>query len=125
MTRFIAVLALLGAAAVRADVPLKWQFAGENQGIQFYFRISNECKESGARVEMKLENTLDRAVTVNFRLVDPDWEQKFARELGPNMKDAAIKFTPESGTSCHPYVDEVYVQSRETQVSKAGEPLED
>jgi hypothetical protein len=105
------------AAAAPADAPARWQFAGENQGIRFHFRIANECRESGAKVEVKLENGLDHAVTVSFRLVDPDWKQSFERELGPNMKDMAIRFAPEEGTACHPYVDEVYVESKETRVT--------
>ncbi len=105
------------ASAKSGEMPGRWQFAGENQGIRFYFKVANECRNSGAKVEMKLENTLDRAVTVSFRLVDPDWKQSFERELGAKEKDTAVKFTPEEGTACHPYVDEVYVESRETQVT--------
>lgn len=125
MTRFIAIMALVAASAGMADTAARWQFAGENQGIRFYFKIANECRNSGAKVEMRLENTLDNAVTVSFRLVDPDWKQSFERDLGPKMKDTAVKFTPDEGTSCHPYVDEVYVQAKETQVSHAEEPATD
>jgi hypothetical protein len=121
MNRFVAAIALTGflsqAEAGPAQAPVRWQFAGENQGIRFYFKIANECRDAGARVELKLENGLDHAVTVSFRLVDPDWKKSFERELGPDTKDQAIKFTPEEGTACHPYVDEVYVESKETQVS--------
>ena len=106
-----------GASAKPGESPGRWQFAGENQGIRFFFKIANECRNSGAKVEMKLENTLDRAVTVSFRLVDPDWKQSFERELGPKQRDTAVKFTPEEGSACHPYVDEVYVETKETQVS--------
>jgi len=101
--------------------PPRWQFAGENQGIRFYFKIANECRDTGAKLELRLENTLDHAVTVSFRLVDPDWKQAFERDLEPNGKDAAIPYTPDEGTACHPYVDEVYVEPRATQVSHAGE----
>lgn len=121
MTRLIAVMTLAGALAGWADTPERWQFAGENQGVRFYFKILNECRSSGAKVEMKLENTLDHAITVSFRLVDPDWRQSFERELGPQMKDTAVKFTPEDGSACHPYVDEVYVEARDTQLSHSGE----
>jgi hypothetical protein len=118
----------LGLAAMAAgawakggdDMPARWQFAGENKGIRFSFKIANECRESGARLEVKLENTLDYAVTVSFRIVDPDWKQSFERELAPGDKDTAIKFSPDEGTACHPYVDEVYVDSRETQVTHSG-----
>src|SRR5882757_3760733 len=125
MTRLIATMALVGSLSAMADTPARWQFAGENQGIRFFYKVANECRNSGAKVEMKLENTTDNAVTVSFRLVDPDWKKSFERELGPKMKDSAIKFTPEEGSSCHPYVDEVYVQSKETQVSHAEEPASD
>lgn len=126
MTRWITAFgvgAALAATAVAkgAETPGRWQYAGDNQGIRFSFKIANECRNSGAKVEMKLENTLDHAVTVSFRLVDPEWKQSFERELGPKEKDTAIKFSPEEGTACHPYVDEVYVESRETQVSHSGE----
>ena len=124
MTRFFAVMALAGAVAGWADMPLRWQFAGENQGVRFYYRITNVCRASGAKLEMKLDNTLDHAITVSFRLVDPDWKQSFERELGPRMKDTAVRFTPEDGSACHPYIDEVYVESRETQVSHSDEPVE-
>ncbi|HKP96032.1 MAG TPA: hypothetical protein VJ385_09775 [Fibrobacteria bacterium] len=121
MIRLIAAITLAGTLSGRADTPARWQFAGENQGIRFYFKIANECRPSGARVELKLENTLDRPVTVAFRLVDPDWKQSFEREVGPRMKDMAVKFTPEEGSACHPYIDEVYVESKETQVTHADE----
>jgi len=107
-------------AAKGGDAPPHWQYAGENQGIRFAFLIENECRESGARVQLKLENTLDHAVTVSFRLVDPDWKQSFERELGPGEKNALIPFTPDEGTACHPYVDEVYVEEGRTQVSHSG-----
>jgi hypothetical protein len=100
--------------------PPRWQFAGENQGIRFYFKIANECRDEGAKLDVKLESTLDHPVTVSFRLVDPDWKQSFERELGPKAKDAAIQFTPDEGTACHPYVDEVYVELHGTQVTHSG-----
>jgi hypothetical protein len=125
MIRLIAVITLAGALAGMADTAPRWQFAGENQGIRFYFKIANECRNSGAKVELKLDNTLDHAVMVSFRLVDPDWKKSFQRELGPMMKDKAVKFAPEEGSACHPYIDEVYVESKETQVTHSGEPAPD
>lgn len=114
-----------GAFAGKAsEIPTRWQYAGENKGIRFYFKIANECRPTGAKLELKLENTLDRAVTVSFRLVDPEWKQSFERELAAKEKDTAIRFTPEEGSACHPYVDEVYVESRETQVTHSGEPAQ-
>ena len=123
MKRLLSVtaLALAGAlsqtGAAPAEAPARWQFAGENQGIRFHFKVANECRDQGAKVEVKLENSLDHAVVVSFRLVDQDWKKSFERELGPKMKDASIRFAPEEGTACHPYVDEVYVESKETQVT--------
>lgn len=120
MIRLMTSLTLVGVlAAIGAEPPVKWQYAGENQGIRFSFKIANECRSSGAKVEVKLENTLDHAVVVSFRLIDPDWKQSFERELGPKMKDTSIKFKPEEGTACHPYVGEVYVESRETRVTQS------
>jgi hypothetical protein len=119
MLRLIAASTMMASLACLAETPGRWQFAGENQGVRFSFKIANECKESGAKVEMKLENTLDHAVTVSFRVMDPNWKESFERDLGPGMKDTAVKFTPEDGSACHPYVDEVYVVSKETQVTHA------
>jgi hypothetical protein len=120
----LAVLALGLATTAWAgkseNMAPRWQFAGENQGIRFQFKIANECRASGAHLELKLENTLDHAVTVSFRIVDPDWKQTFERDLAANGKDLAIRFTPDEGTACHPYVDEVYVDSRATQVTHSG-----
>jgi hypothetical protein len=124
MTRIIAALALAGALthgfAAPSENEIRWQFAGENQGIRFFYKIANECRNSGAKIEMKLESTLDYPVTVSFRLVDPEWKRKFERELSARMKDTAIKFVPEEGTACHPYVDEVFVETLETQVTHSG-----
>ncbi|GEM_PF-3999215 len=123
MNRLIAAVALGALShliAAPADTPSRWQFAGENQGIRFYFKIANECRTSGAKMELRLESTLDYAATVSFRLVDPEWKQSFERELGAKMQDTAIKFTPEDGSACHPYVDEVYVEAKETQVTHSG-----
>jgi hypothetical protein len=127
MQRGILGFGLMAALAAGAwakgggeDMPTRWQFAGENKGIRFSFRIANECRDSGARIEVKLENTLDHAVTVSFRIVDPDWKQSFERELSPGEKDTAIKFSPDEGTACHPYVDEVYVEDRQTQVTHSS-----
>jgi hypothetical protein len=114
------VLAAAAWAGKKEAAPPRWQFAGENQGVRFYFKIANECRDTGAKLELRLENTLDHAVTVSFRLVDPDWKQNFERDLEPNGKDAAIPYTPDEGTACHPYVDEVYVEPRATQVSHSG-----
>lgn len=100
--------------------PPRWQFAGENQGIRFYFKIANECRDAGASLELKLESTLDHAVTVSFRMVDPDWNQTFERDLEPGAKDTAIQYKPDEGTACHPYVDEVYVEPRQTQLTHSG-----
>jgi len=120
----LAWLGLACAAAAWAGkgeaAPPRWQFAGENQGIRFYFKIANECRDTGASLDLKLESTLDHPVTVSFRLVDPDWSQAFERDLEANAKAAAIPYTPDGGTACHPYVDEVYVEPRATQLSHSG-----
>ncbi|MEO6094543.1 MAG: hypothetical protein ABIW76_02315 [Fibrobacteria bacterium] len=124
MTRLIAALTLAGALtqgfAAPTETEPRWQFAGENQGIRFFYKVANECRNSGAKVEMKLESTLEYPVTVSFRLVDPEWKRKFERELSARMKDTGIKFIPEEGTACHPYIDEVFVETRETQVTHSG-----
>ena len=125
MTRMSATVIMIGALAGLAAAPAKWQFAGENQGIRFYFKIAHACQSDGAEVEVKLENTLDHAVTLNFRVVDPEWKMSFERELPPKVVDTAIHFIPEEGSACHPYVDNVYLESKETQVSQSGEQADE
>jgi hypothetical protein len=115
----------LSAAAVHPKAPNqtgtseRWLYAGENHGIRFFFKIANECRETGASVGIKLESILDYPVTVSFRVNDPNWSKTFQRDLTPGEVDTGIKFTPGEGTACHPFVDEVYVDSKETQVSKS------
>ncbi len=103
-----------------ADQPSKWQFAGESNGIRFYLKITNECQQSGANVAIKLENTLDHAVSVNFRLNDPEWSKTFEKNLAASGVDATLKYKPDGGTACHPYVDEVYVESKEIRISNVS-----
>ena len=69
---------------------------------------------------MKLESTLDYPITVSFRINDPNWSKTFERDLTPGEKDSGLKYTPSEGTVCHPYVDEVFVDSKGTQVTKSG-----
>jgi hypothetical protein len=131
MLRTISVFGALALAASAwcaskdADMPARWQYAGESKGIRFRFRIANECADAGARMEVKLENTLDAEATVSFRIVDPDWKRSFERKLGPKAEDASIRFAPDEGTACHPYVDEVYLESRDTQVSRSDADAEE
>lgn len=120
MFRIMTAALLLGVLGPRAETPEHWQYAGENHGIRFFFKIANECRESGASVAVKLESTLDYPVTVSFRLNDPNWSKIFERDLTPGEKDSGLKFTPGEGTACHPFVDEVFVDTKETQVTKTG-----
>jgi hypothetical protein len=95
----------------------KWSFAGESYGVRIFFKINRECRESGSSVALKLENTLDYPVTVSFRVKDPEWSKSFERDLKAQAEDTGLKFIPETGTACHPYVDNIYVEATGTKVS--------
>lgn len=90
----------------------KWKFAGENHGIKFSLRISNECRPSGSSLGVKLENTLDYPVTVSFRINSPDWSKTFERHLSPREMDTGLKFKPDEGAVCHAYLDQVFVEAK-------------
>src|SRR4051812_28210212 len=115
MIRFLMVVVLfLALPAFSDNAPGKWQYAGENKGVNFYFKVTNECQESGAKVAIKLENTLTYAVKVTFRVVDPNWKTILKKDLAGSAIDASLKIAPEEGTSCHPFVDDVIVEPKET-----------
>lgn len=115
------IFALLATLPVFAQAVEHWQYAGENKGVEFHFKVTDECKE-GSTLAVKLVNTLDRAVRISFRLNDSDWRKTFTMDLKMGT-DMSLKFAPEEGTVCHPYVDRVFVQSREEQVSQTLDSL--
>lgn len=113
---------LLGAHAgnrnfIKESALEKWSFAGENYGVRIFFKIKRECQESGSTMALKVENTLDYPVTVSFRIKDPEWTKTFEREIKAHGEDTGLKFIPETGTACHPYVDEIHVESTGANVS--------
>ena len=115
--RYLSIVLALGLGSF-ASAAEKWQFAGENQGIAFQLQITNQCKD-GSKVSIKLKSALDHPVTVTFRLNDADWKKTFTYALQPKGRDANLTFVPEDSQVCHPYVDQVYVESPEPQVSQS------
>jgi hypothetical protein len=89
----------------------KWKYAGENQGIAFYLRITDQCRD-GSMVALQLISELENPVTVTFRLNDSDWRKTFTRELAAGGKDATLKYSPEEGPVCNPYIDQVYIEPK-------------
>ena len=111
-------LSLLAVAALQAGTKTdvektKWLFAGGDRGITFYLAVSGECRDHGGKVAVKLESQLDYPVDVTFRVNDPDWSQTFTRTLRAHGTDAHLRITPEDGSVCHPYVDQIYVEAKD------------
>lgn len=122
-TRRLAAFLLAMHPGTLSASETKWQFAGESQGISFQMQIRNECQD-GAKVTVKMKNSLDHAVTVSFRLNDSDWRKTFTYKLMPNSGNATINFAPEESTVCHPYIDQVYLEGDES-VASHEEPAPD
>jgi hypothetical protein len=120
----IGILALVPLAVAADDN--KWHFAGESQGISFQLQIRNQCKD-GSKVAIRLKSEIDRPVTVSFRLNDSDWRKTFTYKLKANAQDATLNYTPFDEPACHPYIDQVYVESEESVVtqSEEGAPSEE
>lgn len=110
-------LAFLPIAALANDN--KWQYAGESQGISFQMQIRNECKDN-AKVTVKMKSEIDRSVTVSFRLNDSDWRKTFNYKLKANAQAATVSFTPDEGSVCHPFIDQIYIESEESMVTQSG-----
>lgn len=116
--RFFPILIAASLSPTLASAADKWQYAGESQGIAFQLQISNQCKD-GSKVAIKMKTTLDHPVTVSFRLNDADWRKTFTHDLKPNGKDVTLNFSPGDSEVCHPFVDQVYVESKEPVVSQS------
>lgn len=118
--RWLAVV--LGAAALATAEETRWKYAGESQGIAFQIQITNQCKDN-SRVVVKVKSSLDHPVTVSFRLNDSDWRKTFTQDL-KKSKEAQVAFSPEESMVCHPYVDQIYVESEEAMVTQTEETPE-
>jgi hypothetical protein len=118
-SRFLASLLVLLPLAALANEG-KWNFAGESQGIAFQLQIRNQCKD-GAKVSIRLKSELDRPVTVSFRLNDSDWRKTFSHKLKPKDQTATLHYTPFESTVCHPYIDQVYIESEESVITQNEE----
>lgn len=115
--RFLASLLVLLPLSAFADEG-KWKYAGENQGIEFQLLIRNQCKD-GSKVSIRMKSELDREVTVSFRLNDSDWRKTFTYKLKANAKGATLHYTPFDSPVCHPYIDQVYIESEEGVVTQS------
>lgn len=116
-SRWLAMV--LGAGALAMADESRWKYAGESRGIEFQLQITNQCKD-GSKVVVKVKSSLDHPVTVSFRLNDSDWRKTFTQEL-KKSKEAQVAFSPEEGAVCHPYVDQVDVESEEAVVTQTEE----
>lgn len=96
----------------------KWKYAGENQGIAFYLRITDQCRE-GSKVFLKVRSELENPVTITFRLNDSDWRKTFTRELPAGGKDATLQYSPDEGPVCNPYIDQVYIEPKAEWVTRS------
>lgn len=122
MTRFAVIAALFLSLGLQAKpAPVKWKFAGESQGVVFYLRMDNACKPEGSQVFLKLENTLNHPVTVSFRLSDSDWNKTFTRELAAGATDTRLRYRPDDGPACYPFIDQIHLGEEGTQVTQTGE----
>lgn len=114
-------LTLMVGTAPAADKPAggeKWKYAGENQGIAFYLRITDQCRE-GSKVFLKLRSELENPVTITFRLNDSDWRKTFTRELAAGGKDATLQYSPDDGPVCNPYIDQVFIEPKTEWVTQS------
>jgi hypothetical protein len=109
----------LALSAQAADAPAKWQYAGESQGITFRIKVFNACKAEGSKIVLKLESKLPEKVEVSFRLNDSEWSKTFTRELKAGATDSGLEFRPEEGSACHPFIDQIYVDSQAPVVSQS------
>jgi hypothetical protein len=124
MVRVFLLTVLFLALTPRADGNAeKWQFAGESQGVSFYLKVRHECRDNGSKVSVKLENQTDYAVSVSFRLNDPNWHKSFTKDLKPHGADASFAFSPEEG-ACHLYVDEVTVEPKDKPAPQVSQQVD-
>ena len=115
--RMAVLLALAPLAAIGSE---PWKYAGENKGVAFHLKIDNACKED-SKVRIKVKNTLDRAVTISFRLNDSEWRKTFTRELRAGATDTTLAHQPEESLVCHPYIDQVYFEENLPMISQGGD----
>lgn len=116
-TRFFPILLAATLSPCLVFAADKWNYAGESQGIAFQLQITNQCKD-GSKVAIKVKSTLDHPVTLSFRLNDADWRKNFTHDLKPNDKGAILNFSPEESVVCHPFVDQIFVESKEPMLSQ-------
>jgi hypothetical protein len=94
-----------GASKSRKD---GWKYAGEDHGIRFFFKAERE--RGGERIRLKLENTSEAQVDVAFRVMDTDWNNRFANSLAAHEVDSTVVFRPGEGSPVrYPYFDQVFL----------------
>ena len=117
--RYLSTLALIlmSMNAVEAGANAKakakeWKYAGEDHGIQFFFKTG---KSSGKGViQLKLVNTSDRPLEVDFRIRDTDWSQEFTRGLQGSEADSTLQYRPQDGGIVrYPYIDRVFIDAEQ------------
>jgi hypothetical protein len=95
-----------GASKSRKD---GWKYAGEDHGIRFFFKA--EQARGGERIRLKLENTSEAQVDVAYRVMDTDWNNRFANSLDAHEADSTVVFRPGEGSPVrYPYFDQVYLE---------------
>lgn len=98
-----------------------WKYAGEDHGIRFFFKA--ERVRGGERIRLKLENTSEAQVDVAFRVMDTDWNNRFAKSLEANEVDSTVIFRPGEGSPVrYPYFDQVYLQREEDAAQAETQP---
>ena len=112
---YLSTLALLLVSINPGNAGTKskeWKYAGEDHGIQFFFKTG---KASGKGIiQLKLVNTSDRPLEVDFRIKDTDWSQEFTRGLQASEADSTLKYRPLDGELVrYPYIDRVFIDVEE------------
>ena len=68
---------------------------------------------------------LKKAILLSFRLNDPDWSKSFTATLKAGATNSGLRFTPDGGSVCHPYIDMVYIEPKEKHVTRSEEKAEE
>jgi hypothetical protein len=86
-----------------------WRYAGEDQGIRFYFR---PAKRGGIRI--KLVSDLDTRVDVIYRVRDTDWKKTFTCSLAPGAADSTLRYRPlDEAQVRYPFFDRIHLERTE------------
>jgi hypothetical protein len=103
---FTASLLMLASFALAGKKKDPWKYAGEDQGVRFFFKADHAGAKSP--IIVKVENTLPYPVDVSFRVKDLDWKRAFSRQLDANQADS-LAYLPSEDVVSYPYVDRVFL----------------